>query len=472
MRKNFKITTDKPALSYKAGDKVIFSISPRDNSRAIEEPVTFRWTVTGDNGEHFEGKATSHAPFVPTNIDRGQTRVDVEAQIKGAGFIHLNVVALKADGSDDSEFDIGDVSVGADVDKLGYHGNIPNDFEDYWNELMEKIAEFTPEITYKEPYTYNIPDDMECYDIRISVPDGVPASGYICYPKKAGKYPIQVSFHGYSVCGALPMCEKDTICLDVNVLGIENGLPIEESIKKYPEYELYGFNEEENESPYKTFWRGMAIRNFSAMKWAKTLENWDGENMSVTGGSQGGFQAILAAAHDDTVNFCDVFIPWFCDLNAEKFGFQAGWRPKPQKGLEYFDSVANAKYIKCPIKIEACLGDYCCPPAGIIALYKAIESKKSLDFIQGGTHGDRAQETEHNFMEYDPENPTGELELCKYRHYKGGEYELIGEGTDSETLEPTVIYKGENGKLWVRPKRMWNELVFSNGKYVKRFEKI
>ncbi len=471
MRKNFKITTDKPALSYKAGDKVVFSVFPRNNTRPLEESVTFRWTIRGDNGEMDSGTAKSYAPFVPSNIDRGQTRVDIESQIKGAGFLHLNVVALTADGLEDAEFDKGDVSVGADIEKLGYHGNFPDDFEDYWNEIKGKIAEFNCEITYKEPFFKGISEDFLCFDIRISAPEGQLASGYLSYPKKEGKYPLQVSFHGYSVCGSLPICEKDTICLDINALGLENGLTIEESTKKYPELELYGFSEEENESPYKTFWRGMAIRNLAAMKWGKTLDNWDGKNMSVTGGSQGGFQAILAAAHDESVNFCDVFIPWFCDLNAESFGFIEGWRPKAKKGLEYFDSVANAKYIKCPVKIEACLGDYTCPPAGIIALYKEINSKKSLDFLQGGTHGDRAQENEHHFMEFDPENPSGEIK-GKYRHYKGGEYEVIGEATDSETLEPTIVYKGENGKLWARPKRMWNELVFFGGKYVRRFEKI
>lgn len=49
----------------------------------------------------------------------------------------------------------------------------------------------------------------------------------------------------------------------------------------------------------------------------------------------------------------------------------------------------------------------------------------------------------------------------KYRHFKGGEYELIGVASHSETLEPMVVYRalyGEGG-LWVRPADMWNETV-------------
>ena len=54
-----------------------------------------------------------------------------------------------------------------------------------------------------------------------------------------------------------------------------------------------------------------------------------------------------------------------------------------------------------------------------------------------------------------------ELKPGKYRHFKGGEYELIGIAKHSETLEPMVVYRalyGEGG-LWVRPAAMWTEAV-------------
>jgi len=59
----------------------------------------------------------------------------------------------------------------------------------------------------------------------------------------------------------------------------------------------------------------------------------------------------------------------------------------------------------------------------------------------------------------------------RYRHYKGGEYEVIGLARHSETLEPMVAYRalyGEGG-LWVRPVRMWNETVEVDGRVVRRF---
>ena len=67
-----------------------------------------------------------------------------------------------------------------------------------------------------------------------------------------------------------------------------------------------------------------------------------------------------------------------------------------------------------------------------------------------------------------------ELKPGKYRHFKGGEYEVIGIASHSETMEPMVVYRalyGEGG-LWVRPAAMWNETVERDGKGFPRFTYI
>lgn len=48
-----------------------------------------------------------------------------------------------------------------------------------------------------------------------------------------------------------------------------------------------------------------------------------------------------------------------------------------------------------------------------------------------------------------------------YRHFKGGKYELLAEGRDSETQEPVIIYRALYGEhaIWVRPKAMFFENV-------------
>ena len=63
------------------------------------------------------------------------------------------------------------------------------------------------------------------------------------------------------------------------------------------------------------------------------------------------------------------------------------------------------------------------------------------------------------------------LETGKYRHYKGGEYEVIGVARHSETEESLVVYRplyGERG-LWVRPLEMFKESVEVDGQELPRF---
>ena len=66
------------------------------------------------------------------------------------------------------------------------------------------------------------------------------------------------------------------------------------------------------------------------------------------------------------------------------------------------------------------------------------------------------------------------IKLGRYRHFKGGEYEVICVARNSETCEDMVVYKalyGE-GEIWVRPLSMWNETLQRDGKVCKRFEYI
>ncbi len=64
-----------------------------------------------------------------------------------------------------------------------------------------------------------------------------------------------------------------------------------------------------------------------------------------------------------------------------------------------------------------------------------------------------------------------ELKPGKYRHFKGGEYELLGVATHSESLEPMVVYRALYGAggLWVRPAAMWTEQVQREGYCGPRF---
>jgi hypothetical protein len=59
----------------------------------------------------------------------------------------------------------------------------------------------------------------------------------------------------------------------------------------------------------------------------------------------------------------------------------------------------------------------------------------------------------------------------RYRHYKGGEYEVVGVARHSETHEPLVVYRPlyNDSGLWVRPHAMFFEDVDVDGRRQPRF---
>ncbi len=66
------------------------------------------------------------------------------------------------------------------------------------------------------------------------------------------------------------------------------------------------------------------------------------------------------------------------------------------------------------------------------------------------------------------------LPLGRYRHYKGGEYEVLGVARHSETLEPHVVYRPVYNAtgLWLRPFAMFIEAIEHNGLRQPRFAPI
>lgn len=69
---------------------------------------------------------------------------------------------------------------------------------------------------------------------------------------------------------------------------------------------------------------------------------------------------------------------------------------------------------------------------------------------------------------------TEKLQLGKYEHYKGKQYEVVGVAKHSETLEELVVYRALYGEqdLWVRPLKMFLETVEIEGKKIPRFRFI
>ena len=139
--------------------------------------------------------------------------------------------------------------------------------------------------------------------------------------------------------------------------------------------------------------------------WKGLLKPEETRVVEISGGSQGGFQAIgVAAILDDVITVCKSQITWLADVtsNTDSSNIPCSFRPKPTKAdgaerssLEYIDSANMAQLIKCETIISpARLGDLTSPPTGIMAMYNNLTRGKaetdgpfSIKFVQGVSHG-------------------------------------------------------------------------------------
>lgn len=61
----------------------------------------------------------------------------------------------------------------------------------------------------------------------------------------------------------------------------------------------------------------------------------------------------------------------------------------------------------------------------------------------------------------------------KYRHFKGGEYQIVALAIQEDTLEPLVIYSNPKKETtWARTAENFTEVIERDGKIMKRFELI
>lgn len=398
-------TTDKPALSYKPGEEMVFTIEMYGISNSIPADA---WELflsrSGDDGKH----ETKTVPLpLPGN------KLEYRTSLATNGFVRLYAQVMgkgnkffRRDGKkwpyDRIYFDGG---AGVNPDSLGGVAE-PADFDSFWAKRRERLAKL-PLVADMKPVSSNA--NGTCYAVSVNCAGGRPATFYMSVPSKPGaKVPAHMTFWGYSgdrMPGKVGI-SPDRIVADLNPHGFELGREKEyyaefyrsvasgcrypgDSKKKGPAG--YCFDYFKNLDAESSYFSGMTWRLMRAIQFVKSLPQWDGKNFSVEGGSQGGLQAIWAAGLDHAVTKCSSSITWCCDFGGSEFGRLRGdWYVRHTPAIDYFDPVNIAKRIPktCQVTIpRAGLGDYTCPPSGLAVLYNNIAAPKKITWVQGSEHG-------------------------------------------------------------------------------------
>ncbi len=373
--------TDKEPVAYQPGETMRFMIQLLEDGQPLAGK-TLKWRRTGDDGATTTGQAVSSATepveFTTSTNQPGFVRIEVEVfNPDDSPMKSANGEALKFEGG-----------AGAQPEKL-LGSPEPADFDAFWERQKARLAEVPMKAELKE--IAEARPGFKIYDVKVACAGGRPMTGYLAVPDGAKEKSLaaQVIFHGYGVSGAAIQTSPGRIVLDVGAHGIENGRD-DAYYKSLEEGELkaYGFNNQENAKPETTYANGVVLRVMRALQYIKSRPEWNGRELMVNGPSQGGFHAIAAAALDPEVTRCEALKPWFCDLGGIKQGRLRGWRPDNAEGLAYYDTATLGKRIRCETYLLTALGDYVCPPSGVMVLYNQIKStNKMIEIKQGETHG-------------------------------------------------------------------------------------
>ncbi|MBI4977805.1 MAG: acetylxylan esterase [Spirochaetes bacterium] len=378
----FTGVTDKNPMTYTAGEKMVFTVQLLEDGKPVSGKK-LTWLRRGDDGKTNGGTAVSSADE-PLTIT---TSIDIP------GFVHIIVTASDENGkrlmNADKQAPGFDGGAGVALDKIEGWPE-PADFDVFWAKQKAKLAAVLVRADMV-PSTSDKPE-VEVFDVKVDCPGKMPVSGYLCKPKNAAakSLPARVSFHGYGVSSANKntWAGVNSIAFDINAHGIINGQS-KDYYQNLRDTTLkgYAWNDEENKDPETAYFNGMFFRVLRALEFVKSLPEWDGKTLIVSGGSQGGLQCLIAAGLDPDVSRCDASIPWCCDLGGRNRNRLSGWFMKWTDALGYYDAANHAKRIKCKTYIYAGLGDYTCPPSTEAVLYYNITAPKKLEFQQGRTHG-------------------------------------------------------------------------------------
>ncbi len=198
----------------------------------------------------------------------------------------------------------------ADPDKQRIVREEPADFDEFWNRKKDELAKVPLKVLEKEAFTSKaaLAKEFEIYDMKLACAGPVPVSGIITIPRdKSRKYPAMVQYHGAGVRSANVNLQPGFITFNVNAHGLPNRQP-----KKF----YSDITENKQRNPYlqsagKRFemFQYMFLRALRALEYVRTLPEWNGKDLIVTGGSQGGVQTLAAAALDKHVTLAVPNIP-------------------------------------------------------------------------------------------------------------------------------------------------------------------
>ena len=411
-----KAKTDKEnPIDYKVGETIRFDffldgVKELPEEAAAKSPLKVKWTRTGDDGKTEKGSEE-------ISLEKG---CSVETKLGVPGIVRLEARLVGSDGKGFDSVQAGKWEkgilfhggAGAETEKMQMSTKEPADFDAFWKEAKAKLAT----VPVKAKLTDVTPDklkgkfkvcaiEIDCFGPR-------PATGWLTMPANAKpkSLPAKATFDGYNGNNfQLPKVPEhgagQCIYLHINAHGYEMVGHDEQYYKDYgnkvngiapgaPKRATYALEASDYDNPKDTYFYYMAMRVMRTFDYLKSLPEWNGTELVAAGGSQGGLQTMWAAGLVEGLTAAQPCVTWGCDIGCPRNGDgpfpSRNWGIPPAPNAAYFDAALHAKRVPASCKVEITrlgMGDYTCPPRGVLLSYYNMKCPVKANLVQGSTHG-------------------------------------------------------------------------------------
>ena len=290
-----------------------------------------------------------------------------------------------------------------DIVKVGYSTEsirpvipMPQDFEKFWSKMLKKVRSIPMDVEVTPLPQYDSPTVKVSLVKIVCGENGRSIYGYLAQPKKEGKYPVLFTPPGAGVKKIDPIlnyAEMGFISLNIEIHGflpeqsVEEFKKLNEQYGSYPRFNIH--------DPHTYYYKDVYAGCVRAVDYLCSLPQFDGKNVCVTGGSQGGALTIVTAALHPRVTCLAPFYPALSDMNGFLHGRAGGW-PKffrdektisEMEGasieeavhtLSYYDVVNFAKLIKVPGFYSFGYNDETCSATSIMSVINSVSAPKKI----------------------------------------------------------------------------------------------
>lgn len=283
------------------------------------------------------------------------------------------------------------VKIGFSPEKLQPYTELPADFNAFWEKNLAEAAKCPMKYTIEPAPEYSS-EKSDCYLIKLQCfRPGSYIYGYLTRPKAAGNYPVVLCPPGAGVKTIkdpkrhIYYADEGCIRLEMEIHGLNPTMSAEEFKEISSAFGNYLVNGIDNRDNY--YMKKVYLACVRAVDYLTSLPDWDGKNVIVQGGSQGGALALVTAGLDKRVTACVANHPALSDMAGYKAGRAGGYphlfknyqgmdTPEKINTLAYYDVVNFAKQIKVPVYMTWGYNDNTCPPTTSYIVYNVLDCPK------------------------------------------------------------------------------------------------